>query len=377
VLIFDVLPTIFLELKGIGAGHAALPPFSLIRPFLQQKATPSTTFDWSRKLQRALFAIYTLRQHIRSLSFLFLTLAIFSALGGCASFTPQPDEVKHDTLHPRPFTFKDGGQALHYSFTLGTPSTESTLIFFVSGSGCASVKGRFPGYFDPIQHQLDARVLVLQKRGIEENSNGITCPRTFALTDYFDQTVADQTEFINHQLAMQPATPKAIVLMGASEGAVVAAKIASIDSRITHLALIGGGGSTIRENLQILSRKIWYLSTSEEKFAAIAADPSSTTKSAWGHSYKYWSSLLDVNIGNLLLSLDISIVMAMGEQDESVPIETAYALKQRFAEREKQNFHLYVFPNSDHRLYDRARALSHVKEFLEGLVVQIHQGKTQ
>ena len=333
--------------------------------------------DWIRPMQRVLFAIQTLKQHVRSLSFLFLTLAIFGALGGCASLAPQPDEVKHDSLHSSLFTFKDGGQALYYSFTLGTPSTESALIFFVSGSGCTSVKGRLPGYFDPIQNKLDARVLVLQKRGIEANSNGNTCPRSFALTDYFDQTVADQTEFINHQLAMQPATPKAIVLLGASEGAVVAAQIASIDSRITHLALIGGGGSTVRENLQLLSRKIWFLSAPEEKFAAIAADPISTTKSVWGHSYKYWSSLLDVNIGNLLLSLDIPIVMAMGEQDESVPIETVYALKKRFEERKKQNFHLYAFPNSDHRLYNRARATSHVKEFLEGLVVQINQGETQ
>jgi predicted esterase len=331
-------------------------------------------FDWRQQLHRVLFAIQTLRQHIRSLLCLFLTLAIFGTLGGCASITLQPDAA---TLHPRPFTYKDGGQALYYSFTLGAPSAERSLIFFVSGSGCASVKERFPSYFDSIQHQLDAHVFVLQKRGIEENSNGNTCTRTFALTDYFDQTVADQTEFINYQLAMQPATPKAIVLMGASEGAVVAAKIASIDSRITHLALIGGGGSTVRENLQLLSQKIWYLRAPEEKFAAIAADPNSTTQSAWGHSYKYWSSLLDINIGNLLLSLDIPIVMAMGEQDESVPIDTAYALKQRFVEREKQNFHLYAFPNADHRLYDRARTLSHVKEFLERLVLMIHQGKAQ
>lgn len=333
--------------------------------------------DWSRNLQSFISAIQTLKQRIQSLLFLFLTFAFIGALGGCASITPQPDEVKQDTLHASPFTFKDGGRALYYSFILGKPSIESALIFFVSGSGCASVKGRFPSYFDPIQHQLDARVFVLQKRGIEEISNGNSCPSTFALTDYFDQTVVDQMEFINHQLVMQPATPKTIVLMGASEGAVVAAKIASMDSRITHLALVGGGGWTVRENLQVLSRRIWYLSAPEEKLAAIAADPTSITKSAWGHSYKYWSSLLDVNIGSLLLSLDIPIVMAMGEKDESVPIESAYALKKRFVKHEKKNYHLYVFPNSDHRLYDRERSLSHVKEFLEGLVVQIHQGKTQ
>ncbi|HZS80301.1 MAG TPA: prolyl oligopeptidase family serine peptidase [Herbaspirillum sp.] len=318
-----------------------------------------------------------LRQRTRSLSYLLLTLAVFGTLGGCASLTPQSDAVKHDTLRPRSFTFKDGGQALYYSFTVGAPSAESALIFFVSGSGCASVKRRFPGYFDPIRHQLDARVLVLQKRGIEENSHGNICPRAFTLTDYFDQTVADQTEFINTQLAMQAALPKTIVLMGASEGAIVAAKIASVDARMTHLALIGSGGSTVRENLQLLSQKLRYLRTPEKKFAAIAADPGSTTQSAWGHSYKYWSSLLDVDIGNLLLSLDIPIAMAMGEQDKNVPIETAYALKQKFVERKKQNFHLYAFPDADHHLYDRARTLSHVKEFLEGLVAQIHQEKAR
>lgn len=316
------------------------------------------------------------RQYILSLPCLLLTLAIFGALGGCASFAPQSDEMKHDTLRPRPFTFNDGGQTPYYSFTFGAPSVDGALVFFVSGSGCASVKGRFPGYFDPIRHQLDARVFVLQKRGVEENSNGNTCPRAFIRTDYFDQTVADQTEFIHYQLAMQSATPKAIVLMGASEGAIVAAKIASVNARITHLALIGGGGSTVREYLQLLSRKSRRLRAPKEKFAAIAADPDNITKSAWGHSYKYWSSLLDVNIGDLLLSLDIPIMMAMGEQDKNVPIETAYALEQRFAERNKQNFRLYAFPDADHHLYDRARALSHVGEFLERLTVQIHQGET-
>jgi len=336
---------------------------------------PPTNFG--QQLRTAFLATRILRQHIRSHSLLILIFAIFGALGGCTSSNPRPDDVKHNKLHANSFKFKDGGQALYYSFDLGAPSAGSTLIFFVSGSGCASVKARFPGYFDPIQHQLDARVLVLQKRGIEENSNGNSCSRTFVHTDYFDQTVADQTEFINYQLGKQSTRPKAIVLMGASEGSVVAAKIASIDSRMTHLALIGSGGSTVRENLRLLSRKIWYLSAPEEKFAAIATEPGSTTKSAWGHSYKYWSSLLDVDIGNLLLSLDIPIVMAMGEQDESVPVETAISLKQKFAEQEKQNFHLYAFPNSDHRLYDSKRSLSHTKEFLEGLVKQINQEKTQ
>ncbi len=329
--------------------------------------------DRGQKLQSVtphLF-IQKFKSHLQLFVRLLYGIATLCIVTGCATLDSPHGGSEDQVLHSHAFTFKDEGKALYYSFELGTPPADDVTIFFLSGSGCASLKGRFPGYFEPIRNRISARVLALQKRGIEEESGGAICSRIFRSTDYFDQTVSDQKEFIDRQLAMKPVLPRVVVLMGASEGAVVAAKIASMDSRITHIALIGGGGSTVQENLQLLSKRTWYLGSPKEIFSAIAIDPNSTEKTAWGHSYKYWSSLSNVNIGELLLSLNVPIVMAMGEHDESVPVETAITLKRKFDDNGKFNFNLYVFPGADHRLYDRAHSLSYAKDFLEALIYHI------
>lgn len=337
----------------------------------------NTYFYQKQRVCALYLAIRIKGKRIGSRLTLVLMVAILGALTGCGTLSQRQDGLNQNELAASSFTFQDGGQALYYSFNLGTPSNDSPIIFFVSGSGCASVKKRFPDFFNPIKGQLDARVFVLQKRGIEETSSESNCSQAFRTTDYFNITVADQMEFINRQLISQKQAMKVVVLMGASEGAIVASKVASKDARVTHLALISGGGSTLRENLKFISQKTWYFTAPDKAFLEIAADPKNTEKSSWGHSYKYWSTILDVNIGDILLSLDIPIVMAMGELDESVPIETAYALKQRFSSQGKNNLNLFIFPDSDHRLYDKRRNTSRVKEFLDGLVFNIKRGKYQ
>jgi len=58
----------------------------------------------------------------------------------------------------------------------------------------------------------------------------------------------------------------------------------------------------------------------------------------------------------------------MGENDDSVPIDTAITLKNRFNQQGKQNFVLLIFPNANHRLEDVYNSRSYAKEFLEALV---------
>lgn len=304
-------------------------------------------------------------------------ITAIGALAGCSTFDKHQDVPERMGLPARTFTFEDGGRALFYSFTLGSPSPRDPLIFFISGSGCASVKNRFPAFFNPIEGKLNARVLILQKRGIEEDSTGEHCSQVFRDTDFFPRTVSDQLEFINHHLSSQAKGVNSVVLLGASEGAVVASKIASIDSRITHLALLSGGGSTLRANLELISKKKWYLPAPYRTFSSIESDPGNTSKLAWGHSYKYWSTILDVNIGELLLPLNIPIIAAMGEQDESVPIETVRSLKQRFNSLGKSNFYLHIFPEADHQLRRERDSTEQIRVFLEELILQINGGKSQ
>ncbi len=277
-------------------------------------------------------------------------------------------------LESRPFVFADGGNAASYRMTLGNLSTPDVIIFFISGSGCATVKHRLPAYFNPIRVSIDATVFMLQKRGIdEENKSGHFCTSAFRAADHFDQTVKDQQEFINATLAGRGVAPRAVVIVGASEGAVVAARIATEDKRITHLGLVGGGGGPVRENLRILSASTWYLHRPESGFADIAADPDNTEKEIWGQTYRYWSELLDIDIGKLLLSLDTPIVMAMGDTDRSVPLAPTRELQAKFVERGKRNFKLMIFPNANHRLEDVDNGKSYAPDFLQALVANVNE----
>jgi pimeloyl-ACP methyl ester carboxylesterase len=297
--------------------------------------------------------------------------AILVVQTGCST---MPDTVVEHPLPVRAesFYFRDKVDAPSYRLQLGNENSSDIAIFFVSGSGCASIKHRLSPFFEPIRDKVNATVFALQKRAIdEENRAGSSCSSAFHKTDYIGQSVADQREFIDTQLTKLSVKPKAVVLLGASEGAVVAAKIANADRRITHLGLIGGGGTTVRENLKALSRSTWYLRNPEKGFAEIARDPSNTDTQIWGHSYKYWASFLDIDIGNELIQLDIPIVAAMGEKDEAVPVDAARRLQSAFEQAGKKNLALLIYPNANHRLEDREHKTSYAGDFLERLVATI------
>jgi len=319
------------------------------------------------RLCRGPVAKTTLRYWATALAAIYLVLV----QTGCST---MPDVVAEQTLPVRgeSFHFRDKADARFYRLELGIENSSEIAIFFISGSGCASIKHRLSPFFEPIRGKVNATVFALQKRAIdEENRTGSACSAAFRKTDYIEQSVADQREFIDTQLAKLSVKPTAVVLMGASEGAVVAAKIANADGRITHLGLIGGAGTTVRENLQALSRSTWYLRNPEKGFAEIARDPGNTDAKVWGHSYKYWASLLDIDIGNELMQLDIPIVAAMGEKDEAVPVDAARRLQTKFEKAGKKNLALLIYPNANHRLEDGELKTSYAGDFLEKLVATI------
>ena len=307
----------------------------------------------------------TLRHFITILVSIYLLLL----QTGCSTL---PDAANFPHVPAEPFRFKHEGEAPSYSLQLGDENTSDMVFFFISGSGCASIKHRLDPFFKPIRSNVNAMVFSLQKRAIDpDDLEGSSCSSAFRKTDYIEQTIADQREFIGTQLDKFPVKPKAVVLVGASEGAFVAARIANSDRRITHIGLIGSGGTTMRENLTVLSRSTWYLRNPEKGFAEIAADPDNTDEQIWGHSYKYWASLLDIDIGNELIQLDIPIVAAMGEKDESVAVDSARRMQKMFEQAGKKNLELLVYPDANHRL--QSKESSYAGDFLEKLVATIQK----
>ncbi len=303
----------------------------------------------------------------------FVSISLTFLLLSCANNLNSSKEAnKPIGLPSNVFIFNDKGKANYYTFDLIKKKSKiNTVVFFISGSGCSSVKSRFPSYLEPLIG-TPATVYILQKRGIIDGHAGNKCSKEFVLTDYFEKTLKDQKEFISKKLATSLSKYTNIVLIGASEGSVVASKIAESNSKITHLGLIGSGGASLRKDLEILSRKqLLFSFTFKRNIRSIEKYPNSFTKTAWGHSYKYWSSILDVDLRKILPKLNIPITIAMGENDKSVPIESLKELKQIFKQQGKNNLIVKIYPGADHRLFSTSSSISYAPDFLRTLKSQL------
>ncbi len=221
-----------------------------------------------------------------------------------------------------------------------------------------------PGYVSGLT--VAARVFVLNKRFVPDRSTGLfDCGRDFHLANNPDQWVADYSEFIAAQISAITPRPSNVILVGVSEGALPAAKVAGRLPEITHLAIIGSGAYSMRKSLDTLKQRGAILFDVESGWKKIAADPRSIENNWYGNPYRWWSDMLDIEPLPDFLSLNIPILVGIGEQDESVPVESARFLASQFKEAGKSNLILNVYPGADHRL--NGTGISHRSEFFAEL----------
>jgi pimeloyl-ACP methyl ester carboxylesterase len=218
-----------------------------------------------------------------------------------------------------------------------------------------------PGYVSGLT--VAARIFVLNKRFVPDRSTGIfDCGRGFHLANNPNRWVADYSEFIAAQISSITPRPKNVVLVGVSEGAFPAVKIARLLPEVTHPAIIGSAGYSMRKSLATLKQRAAIGFDVESGWIKIAADPLSIENSWYGNPYHWWSDIMDIEPLNDFLKLDIPVIVGIGEQDESVPVESARFLASQFKAAVKSNLTLYVYPGADHRL--DSDGISHRSEFL-------------
>ncbi len=304
-----------------------------------------------------------------------LSLFVFSlvfALSGCTTIQRTAHMYGSEAPSPLSFQYKDGGSSIYYSFTVGNASQPDTAVFFYGATGCPSWKSVMPGYVNGLT--VSAHVFVLNKRFVPDRSIGLLdCGREFHLANNPDQWVADYSEFIAAQLGTNAPKFKNVVLVGVSEGALPATKVAGLSPAITHLAIIGSGGDSMRKSLATLKQSGAILFDVESGWKKISADPRSIEKDWYGNPYRWWSDVMDIDPLPDFLKLNIPIIVGIGEKDESVPVKSALFLESKFKEAGKNNLILKVYPKSDHRL--NGNGISHRNEFfaeLSRLLQQTH-----
>ena len=210
--------------------------------------------------------------------------------------------------------------------------------------------------------EMNAPVYGVERRGVSPGAPDAPVDHAAALKyATFPTRVADSRQVLAWARAQHPSqgnskTP--VLLMGASEGGDVISAVAAAEKDIAGVVLLGsGGGWTQEEEFRhfIKTRgEAFGLRTTEQLDAAVAhirAHPDSDE--LWlGHPLRRWSTFMFRKSADDLLKVDVPILLVQGAADDSVPIESARALKDLFTKAGKTNLTLVEIENADHRFMD-------------------------
>jgi pimeloyl-ACP methyl ester carboxylesterase len=254
-----------------------------------------------------------------------------------------------------PITADDGRTLM--AFKLVDHAHEHTkpraLILYIQGSEPRSVADHvafLAGFC-----ALDAPVIAVERRGVRPDAPADL--DAFHAGSTKERRVADHLAALDWGLKEVPADLPVIVL-GASEGADVAAAVAARSPRITAVILLAGGGGWTQEQefrhfLHAQGRLFDLTSDADldARVREIKDHPDALTLWA-GHPYRRWSSFMFSRPGDDLLKFTGPILAVQGDADDSVPIESARALKDMFDHAGRTNLTLAEIPGADHKFSD-------------------------
>ena len=224
---------------------------------------------------------------------------------------------------------------------------ERPLLVWVEGSGAQSLfyeledgtvaNGMFGLLCDHAGR--DFRVASIEKRGVAFGERGAYGTAQEASLEYqkyatLEDRVADVRLLITTLLEDPTVDPNQVLVLGHSEGADVAARVAGEDERVTHAAVLSGGGppqffdfflmrrhemekaGASAEEIEDAMREL------EDDVRRIVADPDNVTDLYMGHAYRRWASFATRGSADVLVNAKGRIFVAHGSEDRSVPIES-------------------------------------------------------
>jgi pimeloyl-ACP methyl ester carboxylesterase len=267
----------------------------------------------------------------------------------------------------------DGERRRYFHLHDGVANAGGPVIVLIDGSGCGKFSTRLAGFFDQYAGSLD--VYFLEKAHIANDAPAQpeTCLAEYERADRLERRVADIVQFLEREPRLKAAGEHSIALLGFSDGGAVAPQVAANSRKIGRLAVIGAGGMKQSDEFRLFAARgvqpyahPSIKDTLDATFADIARHPMAVDKRFFGHSYSFWSARLFHDPLATYARLDIPVVVAMGEKDESVPIESGRLLQRFFAQRPGADFTFFEFPEANHGLAANGKA--HLKPFIARLV---------
>ncbi len=212
------------------------------------------------------------------------------------------------------------------------------------------------------------------------DSMDYTAPTSFFMKESLDKRVKDVDVVVRYVRGKLFPNAKKTIALGHSEGSDVIAKLGTLNKSITHFGYLSGGGHSQWYDFPLMIRKqaaqgkmtdqesIEQIDSLLEQYKLMNKHKTSTDSLWQGNTFKRWASFGEPPINNLL-KIDRPIYMAIGSNDRSVPIESAYLIPVEFIRNNKQNLTFKVYTGLSHnfaKTNEEGKYESHWEEVMEG-----------
>jgi erythromycin esterase len=280
--------------------------------------------------------------------------------GGTAlKYQPVRDPAPLDVPFDR-YTTRDGFDRT-VTFYLSRPPEGTTgplpVALFIQGSGCESVFSRVDGKVSGgLQNLLleagkgKLRVLVVEKPGVafgtvtKQPGSAEGGSATFRREHTLPRWIEAVNAAVRATHRLEDIDWKRTLVVGHSEGAIVAAHLASSNPLASHVALLAGGGPTQLFDLCELASQAQPSDRSPADARArveevrqgwfkVLAEPESADKLWLGHPHRRWASFLKTSILEGILGSRAAVFAAHGTADQAVPVASFDVLRAELTAR--------------------------------------------
>lgn len=278
-----------------------------------------------------------------------LTSLLWIAAGAVAGESPrlELEAAKLGVPFDR-YTTKDSlGRTI--TFYLSVPPAEEPrakrpVVLFIQGSGCQSVFQKLGervagGYHTVLFQEAKgrARILVVEKPGVKYLDAPVpmvslekAASEEFLKEHTLPRWAEANAAALRAAWALPAVDATRTLVVGHSEGGLVAARVAAELPRVTHVASLAGGGPTQLFDFVAnaarprpddkpgdAGRRVQDVF---DAWAKIQKDPESISQFWLGHPYRRWSSFLTHSVAEELLRAKARVYIAAGTRDAVIPV---------------------------------------------------------
>ena len=204
------------------------------------------------------------------------------------------------------------------------------LVVWIQGTGCSShfardgeriTSGLQSVLYSVVRDR--ARVLAVEKPGVEflddppDPANARTCRAEFRAEYTLDRWAETIATAIHAASALKGIDRSKTLVVGHSEGGIVAMRVSNVSACVTHAASLSGGGAAYLFHIAEFMRRRG-LDPEKEAYPCwdeVLRDPDNTAKFCWGQTYRQWFSFVRTSVIQEAIASHARLYFAHGTAD--------------------------------------------------------------